>query len=231
MARVLLDSPVPHLDREFDYLIPREMDAEAQPGVRVKVRFGHRDVTGWLIDRTEDPSTGAKLQPLRRVVSAERVLTPEVLALARVAARRYAGTTADVLRLALPPRVAKVEKELREAQMAPEATDQSGVTDTPSGAEAEETLSEPASQRAPIWSELSGERTSGARSPRAGTPGPPWRCPAPMARGTPLPSWPTRQPAPSAQDEGPSSWSRTNVTWIGSAVRWMSGWGRTAMPD
>lgn len=156
VAQVLLDSPVPHLDREFDYLIPREMDAEAQPGVRVKVRFGHRDVTGWLIDRTEDPSTGAKLQPLRRVVSAERVLTPEVLALARVAARRYAGTTADVLRLALPPRVAKVEKELREAQMAPEATDQSGVTDTPSGAEAEETLSEPASQRAPIWSELSG---------------------------------------------------------------------------
>lgn len=154
VAQVLLDSPVPHLDREFDYLVPREMDADARPGVRVKVRFGHRDVTGWLISRTAEPSTGAKLQPLRRVVSAEQVLAPEVLALARAAARRYAGTTADVLRLALPPRVAKVEKELREAQVVPEATGQSGVTDRASGAE--ETSSEPASQRAQVWSELSG---------------------------------------------------------------------------
>ena len=154
VAQVLLDSPVPHLDREFDYLVPREMDADARPGVRVKVRFGHRDVTGWLISRTAEPSTGAKLQPLRRVVSAEQVLAPEVLALARAAARRYAGTTADVLRLALPPRVAKVEKELREAQVVPEATGRSGVTDRASGAE--ETSSEPASQRAQVWSELSG---------------------------------------------------------------------------
>lgn len=32
IARVLPLLPLPHLDREFDYLIPRELDADARPG-------------------------------------------------------------------------------------------------------------------------------------------------------------------------------------------------------
>ena len=49
--------------------------------------------------------------PLASVVSPEPVLTPEVLRLARAVADRYAGTLADVLRLAVPPRHAAVERE------------------------------------------------------------------------------------------------------------------------
>ncbi|MDF2491484.1 MAG: primosomal protein, partial [Microbacterium sp.] len=37
IARVLLDSPLPQLDRLFDYAVPAALDADAQPGVRVKV--------------------------------------------------------------------------------------------------------------------------------------------------------------------------------------------------
>ena len=40
VARVLVDKGVLHLDRYFDYAVPEELDAEAQPGVRVRVRFG-----------------------------------------------------------------------------------------------------------------------------------------------------------------------------------------------
>ncbi len=46
------------------------------------------------------------------------VLTPEVLALARGVARRWAGTLADVLRLAVPPRHARVEAEVWPAHTA-----------------------------------------------------------------------------------------------------------------
>jgi primosomal protein N' (replication factor Y) len=48
---------------------------------------------------------------LDRVVSAEPVLTPDVRRLVDAVAARYAGTRADVLRLAVPPRHANVEKQ------------------------------------------------------------------------------------------------------------------------
>lgn len=40
VARVLVNKGVLHLDQYFDYAVPEELDAEAQPGVRVRVRFG-----------------------------------------------------------------------------------------------------------------------------------------------------------------------------------------------
>ena len=51
------------------------------------------------------------LTPLRRVVSAEPVLRPAIAGLAGLLAERYAGTRADVLRLAVPPRHATTEKQ------------------------------------------------------------------------------------------------------------------------
>lgn len=98
-----------HLDRDFDYLVPPEMDEIAQPGVRVRVRFAGRLVDGYLLERLPRTDHTGKMMPLEKVVSAERVLTPEVLRLATAVAARYAGTRADVLRLAIPPRHARTE--------------------------------------------------------------------------------------------------------------------------
>ncbi|MET8523189.1 primosomal protein N' [Nocardioides sp. NPDC004968] len=110
VAKVLVDLPMAHLDRPFDYAVPASMAEEAQPGVRVKVRFGPKDVDGFVVGRA-DSSEHANLQPLKRVVSSEPVLTPQVAALSESVARRYAGARADVLRLAIPPRHASTEKE------------------------------------------------------------------------------------------------------------------------
>ncbi|MFE9320294.1 primosomal protein N' [Nocardia sp. NPDC006982] len=109
IARVLpLLSPA-HLDRDFDYLVPPELDEIAQPGVRVRVRFAGRLVDGYLLARLSHSDHTGKMVKLERVVSAERVLTPEILKLATAVAARYAGTRADVLRLAIPPRHARTE--------------------------------------------------------------------------------------------------------------------------
>ncbi|WP_168165771.1 primosomal protein N' [Micrococcus sp. HMSC067E09] len=131
MAKVVLDSAVPHLDRGFDYLVPPSLDEAAVPGSRVTVRFGGRDLTGWLIERVEEPATGAQLMPLRTVVTKVPPLTPPVLALARAVAVRQAGVLSDVLRVAVPPRVAQVEKEfLAEPELdAPVATRAKGEAD------------------------------------------------------------------------------------------------------
>ncbi|MBB2912819.1 primosomal protein N' (replication factor Y) [Streptosporangium becharense] len=111
VARVAVDNPLPHLDRPFDYLVPATLDAEAVPGCRVRVRFAGKLVDGFLLERAETTEHQGTLTRLERVVSAEPVLTPEIARLARAVADRYAGTLADILRLAVPPRHARVEAE------------------------------------------------------------------------------------------------------------------------
>ena len=111
IARVLLDSPLPHLDRLFDYLVPADLDQEAVPGARVKVRFGGQELSGFITARTAEAETSARLVPLGKVLSPQPVLAPQVLALAEAVAARYSGTVHDVLRVAIPPRAARVDKE------------------------------------------------------------------------------------------------------------------------
>ncbi|WP_405557166.1 primosomal protein N' [Streptomyces sp. NBC_01171] len=123
VARVLVDKGVLHLDRYFDYAVPEELDADAQPGVRVRVRFGagrHRVrdgrreggglIDGYLIERRDESDYAGPLAALAQVVSPEPVLGEELLGLARAVADRYAGSLADVLQLAVPPRSARAER-------------------------------------------------------------------------------------------------------------------------
>ena len=111
VARVLIESSLPHLDRPFDYSVPAALDADAIPGVRVKVKFNGQELAGYLLERTAGSDAGHPLVPLHKVLSAVPVLTPAVAELAGRIASRYAGTVSDVLRVAVPPRMAKLEKE------------------------------------------------------------------------------------------------------------------------
>ena len=109
VARVAVDVSLAHLDRPFDYLVPDRLDAAAGPGCRVRVRFAGQLVDGYLLTREATSDHDGRLAFLERVVSPEPVLTPQIASLAREVADRYAGTLADVLRLAIPPRHAGAE--------------------------------------------------------------------------------------------------------------------------
>ncbi|MET0806080.1 MAG: primosomal protein N', partial [Lacisediminihabitans sp.] len=125
VARVLIDSPLPQLDRLFDYRIPPSLVADAVPGVRVRVplRSAGRIADGFLVEVAEVGDYSGTLSDLDAVVSPVRVLTPEVWALARKVADRAAGSASDVVRLAVPKRQVRVEKNWlgREAPPAPAA--------------------------------------------------------------------------------------------------------------
>jgi primosomal protein N' (replication factor Y) len=123
VARVLVDVPLAHLDRGFDYAVPASMAEDARPGVRVKVRFAGRDVDGFVLERSAASDHDGSLTPVRRVVSGEPVLLPAIAALAADVAERYAGTRSDVLRLAIPGRHAATEKKDSVAPAAPPAYD------------------------------------------------------------------------------------------------------------
>ena len=119
VARVLVDIALAHLDRPFDYAVPSAMADTAVPGARVKVRFAGQEVHGYVVERAAETDHTGTLQPLRRVVSPEPVLTPEIAELSGTLARRYAGARSDVLRLAVPPRHATAEKATSQPAPAP----------------------------------------------------------------------------------------------------------------
>ena len=166
---MLVDKGVLHLDRYFDYAVPEELDAQAQPGVRVRVRFGagrHRVrdgrreggglIDGFLVERLAESDYAGPLAALAQVVSPEPVLSAELLGLTRAVADRYAGSLADVLQLAVPPRSARAE-----GRVSPEPLPVPGVPDVGSwvrygrGAAFLESLAAGRAPRA-VWNALPG---------------------------------------------------------------------------
>lgn len=112
IARVLLDSPLPQLDRLFDYRIPERWREQAVPGVRVLVplRSAGRQARGYIVELADEVGYDGVLSELDEVVSPAAVLDPAVWRLLRRAADRAAGVASDLVRLAVPPRQVRVEK-------------------------------------------------------------------------------------------------------------------------
>ena len=159
IARVQPMLSVPHLDREFDYLVTADQSDDAQPGVRARVRFHGRLVDAFVLERRSDTDHVGELGWLDRVVSPEPVLTPDVRRLVDAVAARYAGTRADVLRLAVPPRHARVEREVRAAQV-PGTPAPVDVTNWGTYQRGEPFLAALTEGRAPraVWQALPGEQ-------------------------------------------------------------------------
>ncbi|MEZ3160220.1 primosomal protein N' [Microbacterium sp. BWT-B31] len=112
LARVLIDSPLPQLDRLFDYAIPVELAESARAGVRVRVplRTAGRMVDGYLVEVADEDDGDRPLSELDAVVSTVPVLPARLYELARRAADRAAGSASDILRLAIPKRMVRAEK-------------------------------------------------------------------------------------------------------------------------
>lgn len=112
VARVLVESPLPQLDRLFDYAVPAHLRADVAPGVRVRVplRSAGRIADAFVVELDTTSDHRGELSDLEDVVSTVPVLAPEVYRLARAVADRAGGSASDVLRLAVPPRQVRVEK-------------------------------------------------------------------------------------------------------------------------
>jgi hypothetical protein len=242
VARVAVELSPPHLDRTFEYLVPAALDVDARPGVRVKVRFGAQDVDGYLLERVAEAEHDGDLLPLRRVVSAEPVLSPAVARLARAVADHYAGTLADVLRLAVPPRHAEARRRmLRRPMPRPRAGRRvwrgrvrpwailrppvlrRSIRPSARGAISRlpiaphRLLPRPGTSPAPPGRRTAAVPRSSRTSPPAGRRVPPWPpCPARRASAGRTPS---RRPSRRPWSAGVVRWSwcPTRVTWTGCA--------------
>ncbi len=157
IARLYVDVPLPHLDRLFDYLVPATLDADAQPGSRVRVRFSGRLVDAYVLERGTDTEHSGQLAYLERAVGSEPVLTPETAALFRAVADRWAGNFVDVVRLGVPPRHAAAENSARKPPgPLPEAREPTGLDRYRAGPAFVAAVRDARPARA-VWSALPGE--------------------------------------------------------------------------
>jgi len=157
VARVVVDVPLAHLDRPFDYAVPDDLAEAVVAGCRVRVRFSGQLVDGVVLDVGSTTTHTGKRAALAKVVSSEPVLTPEVAELTRAVADRHGGVMTDVLRLALPPRRGAPEKRpVADPPPAPDPPDPAGFARYPTGEAFLEALALGRPVRA-VWTALPGE--------------------------------------------------------------------------
>ena len=109
VARVWVDSGVFHLDQSYDYLVPDNLSEQVAVGVRVQVPFNGRECEALVLERITI-SSGRRLKSITKVISNVPVASKRSLDLIALVAHRWACHPYDVIRSAIPPRVAGVEK-------------------------------------------------------------------------------------------------------------------------
>lgn len=113
IAQVALDIQATHLGRLFDYYVQEKDSDKAQPGVMVRVRFGAQRVSGIIWARCQSSDTPASaIRFIERVLSPRVVLPKAMRDDIDMIADAYGGTRANIIRVALPARVAWVEEQM-----------------------------------------------------------------------------------------------------------------------
>ena len=104
MADTLVSIAIPcPLRRHFDYLWPDTLGCAPQPGLRVRLPFGRRELVGVVLGESEGSQVDtAKLRAVSEVLDDSPSLSAELLALGRWAARYYHHPIGDCLHQMLP---------------------------------------------------------------------------------------------------------------------------------
>jgi primosomal protein N' (replication factor Y) len=110
IARVTLEIA---LRKEFDYLVPPELDGQVEVGTRVKVPFGPRQVFG-VVTALVAESPHTNLRSILKVIGAQSLVTPKVLQLARWIASYYCCPVEIALKSVLPEAVRREKEGWRE---------------------------------------------------------------------------------------------------------------------
>ncbi len=111
-ARVVVDSSLPQLDREFEYRVPDALVQSVQVGSLVTVPFGKgkQRLSGYVVGVSSEQDFAGQLGELIEVQSQHGILDPAIYALCKTLAQRNACSVSDLLKLALPTRAATVDK-------------------------------------------------------------------------------------------------------------------------
>lgn len=110
VASLWVDNSVSHLDGSYDYLVPERFDSQVRAGVRVGVNFAGREVEALVLERTDSPPK-AGLKLISSVLSPTVVAPPQLISLIAKASQRWIAHPYDLIRSAIPPRAASVDRQ------------------------------------------------------------------------------------------------------------------------
>ena len=105
IAKIAVAAATYAIDRPYDYLIPAELAATIQPGMRVAVPFGagNRTSDGIVLSVSNgEPPADQKLKSILSQLDQEPMLGPEAIQLALWMRERYFCTVYDAARIMLP---------------------------------------------------------------------------------------------------------------------------------
>jgi primosomal protein N' (replication factor Y) len=109
ILRLAIPSP---LRIEFDYLPPEGDDSgrasDLQPGCRVRVPFGNRELTGYITSvLTETEVPVSKLKPALEILDTKPLISPLMMQLCQWAAKYYHHPLGEVIAAAFPSQLRK----------------------------------------------------------------------------------------------------------------------------
>ncbi len=129
-ASVVVESDLLQLDREFDFVVPGELENHVKVGQRVKFQLGRTKklATGFITNLPD--SSAFATSELSEIVDLEPVLHPDILRLARLVANRQAVALGEILQQAVVEHMPRISKPAitENALVTPELPAIPGVT-------------------------------------------------------------------------------------------------------
>jgi primosomal protein N' (replication factor Y) len=109
VASVWVDSGIATLTEPFSYLIPEKLSSQIKIGSRVQVPFKDKHHEGIVIDRTPLTPDAKEFRSIYKLLGDFPVASQETIELISLTASFWGGSPHDVVRSAIPSRVASSE--------------------------------------------------------------------------------------------------------------------------
>lgn len=102
-AGIIVDISSDKLDREFEYLVPQELEPQVHPGTMVHIPFGRRKITGYVVRLTDQPEYPvSKIKSIDAVCGDRVTIESQLIALAWWMRSCYGSTMNQALKTVLP---------------------------------------------------------------------------------------------------------------------------------
>lgn len=118
-AKVIVDISQEKLDKTFDYRIPERLRESIAIGMQVRIPFGNRKMTGYVVDVTDETEYDEeKVKDIAGIVKEGVPIESHLIALAGWMRRNYGGTMNHALKTVIPIKEKKKSIEKKRVRLA-----------------------------------------------------------------------------------------------------------------